>query len=70
MFHVVICIRLLFFLYVYGSGSITPVGEERAYLSAGVYLLLCGFSLERFPLPMGASDGLHYFIVTLPEPSI
>ena len=53
-----------------GSGSITSVGEERAYLSAVVYLLLCGFCLERFPLPLGARDGLHYFIVALPEPSI
>ena len=26
------------YLYVSGSGSITSVGEERAYLSAAVYL--------------------------------
>ena len=26
--------------------------------------------LERFPLPLGAWDGLQYFIVALPEPSI
>ena len=32
-----------------GSGSITSVGEERANLSAVVYLSLCGFCLERFP---------------------
>ena len=44
--------------------------EERANLSAVVYLLLCGFCLERFPLPLGAWDGLRYFIVALPEPSI
>ena len=36
------------YLYVDGSGSITSVGEERANLSAVVYLLLCGFCLERF----------------------
>ena len=48
---------------------ITSVGEERANLSAVVYLLLCGFCLERFPLPLGAWDGLRYFIVALPEPS-
>ena len=30
----------------------------------------CGFCLERFPLPLGAWDGLRHFIVTLPEPSI
>ena len=58
------------YLYVNGSGSITSVWEERANLSAVVYLKLCGFCLERFPLPLGAWDGLRYFIVALPEPSI
>ena len=58
------------YLYVNGSGSITSVGEKRASLSAVVYLWLCGFCLERFPLPLGAWDGLRYFIVALPEPSI
>ena len=43
MFRVVICILLLLNLYVLnlyvnGSGSITSVGEERANLSADVYL--------------------------------
>ena len=61
--------RRLVYLYVNGSGSITSVGEERANLSAVIYLQLCGFCLERFPLPLGASDGLRYFIVALPEPS-
>ena len=56
--------------YMNGSGSITSFGEERAISSAVIYLLLCGFCLERFPLPLGAWDGLHYFIVALPEPSI
>ena len=28
------------------------------------------FLLERFPLPLGAWDGLRYFIMALPEPSI
>ena len=41
-----------------------------ANLSAVVYLSFCGFCLERFPLPLGAWDGLRYFIVALPEPSI
>ena len=58
------------YLYVNGSGSITSVREERANLSDFVYLLLCVFCLERFPLPLGAWDGLRYFIVALPEPSI
>ena len=31
---------------------------------------LCGFSSERFPLPLGAWGGLRYFIVALPVPSI
>ena len=30
----------------------------------------CGFCSERFPLPLGAWDGLRYFIVALPEPAI
>ena len=58
------------YLYVNCSGSITSVWEERANLSAVVYLLLCGFCLERFPLPPGTWNGLRYFIVALPEPSI
>ena len=31
---------------------------------------MCGFCLERFPIPLGAWDGLRCFIVALPEPSI
>ena len=59
------------YLYVNGSGTdLDEFGEERANLSAVVYLLLCGFCLERFPLPLGAWNGLRYFIVALPEPSI
>ena len=58
------------YLYVNGSGSITSIGEERAYLSAVVYLYICGFCLERFPLSLCAWDGLRYYIVALPEPSI
>ena len=70
MFHVVICIFFVVYLYVSGSGSITSVREDRAYLSFVVYLLLCGFYLERFPLPLCAWDGLRYFLAALPEPSI
>ena len=58
------------YLYVNGSRSITSVGEKRDNLSAVVYLYLCGFCLERFPLPLGAWDELRYLIVALPEPSI
>ena len=57
------------YLNVSGSGLITSGGEERANLSAIVYVIMW-FLLERFPLPLGAWDGLHYFIVALPEPSI
>ena len=45
------------------SGSISnSTGEERAYFSAIVFVLLCGFCSEGFPLPLGAWDGLRYFI--------
>ena len=33
-------------------------------------LVIMWFLLERFPLPLGAWDGLCHFIVTLPKPSI
>ena len=54
MIHVVIYTLYSFvvYLYVNGSGSITSVGVERAKLPVVVYLLLCGFCLERFPLPL------------------
>ena len=60
------------YLYVNGSGSITSVGEKRANLSAVVYLYLCVFFVWRgfLSLPLGAWDGLRYFIVAPPEPSI
>ena len=49
------------YLYVSCSGSITSVGEERANVSAIVYL--CCVSSERFPLPLGAWGGLRCFIM-------
>ena len=58
---------IVIYLYVSCSGSVTLVGEERAAIA---YLKLCGFCLERLPLPLGAWDGLPYFIVALPGPSI
>ena len=48
------------------SGPITSFGEERAFFSA----FACGLCNEGFPLPLGAWDGLCYFIVTFPWPSI
>ena len=70
MFHVVFYIQIVSYLYVSCSGSIISVGKGRASLSAIVYLLLCGFYLEMFPLPLGAWDGLCYFFVVPPAPSI
>ena len=71
VFHVVYVLHsIVSYLYVSCSGSITSVGEERANLSAIVYLYSCGFCSERFPLPLGAWDGLRYFIVAFHEPSI
>ena len=61
---------LVVYLYVSRNGSITSAWEERANFSAVVYLQLCGFCSERFPLPLGPWDGLRYFIVALPEPAI
>ena len=70
VFRVVICILLLFIYVLTVVDQFTSVGEERANLSAVVCLWLCGCCLERFPLPLGAWNGLCYFIVALPEPSI
>ena len=46
--------------------------EQLKYMLLNVlnFRKICGFCLERFPLPLGATDGLRYFIVALPEPSI
>ena len=63
LFGVCVACRILYFivgyLYLSRSGSITSVGEERANCSAIVCLCLCGVCLERFPLPLGASDRLR-----------
>ena len=70
MFHVVFWYSIDSYLYVSCSVSINWAGEERVSLSAIVQLWLCCFCSERFPLPLGALDGLRYFILALPEPSI
>ena len=75
LFGVGVSCRILYnvvisYLYVSCSGSVTLVGEERAYLSAIVCLQVCGFCLGRFNLPLDAWDGLCYFIVALPGSSI
>ena len=58
------------YLYKSCSGSATSAGEERANLSVFIYLKLCAFCSERFSLPLGAWDGLHCFLMALPEQSI
>ena len=64
VFHV-----LLLVIYMLAVADRSPrLGEERAFFSACAYL--CGFCNELFSLPLGAWDGLCYFIVTLPWPSI
>ena len=47
---------IITYLYVSCSESITSVGKERANFSAIVYLKLCGFCSEKFPLPHGLRD--------------
>ena len=58
------------YMYVSCSGLMTSVGEERANMSAIVYLLFSGFCSERFPLSLVTLDRLLYFIVALPGLSI
>ena len=58
------------YLYVNGSGSTTSVREERASF---LLLFTCYYVVSVWggvPLPLGAWDGLRYFIVALSEPSI
>ena len=43
-------------------------GGESWFSAAIDYSLLCGFCSKEFPLPLGALDGLRYFIVALPRP--
>ena len=68
MFHVVF--GVVSYSYVSCSQLITSVEEERANLSATDLLLLCGFCSEGFPLPLDTWDGMRYFIVAFPGPSI
>ena len=45
-------------------------GDVSRCASFEVYISQLIMGLERFPLPLRAWDGLRYFIVALPEPSI
>ena len=70
MFRVIINFLLLFIYMLMLVDQLPRLGKRELVLSAVVCLLLCGFSLERFPLPLGAWDRQRYFIVALLEPSI
>ena len=63
MYSIVSC------LYVSCSGSITSVGEERAYVSAVSFTCYYVVSVSR-GFPLDAGDRLRYFIVVLPVTSI
>ena len=70
MFRVVICILLLFIYMETVVDQLPRLGKRELIC---LLLFTCNyvvFGLERFPLPLGAWDGLRYFIVALPEPSI
>ena len=47
-----------------------PLNFYHSTIKCAVILFDFHLKLDRFPLPLGAWDGLRYFIVTLPEPSI
>ena len=68
MFHVVFVFYCIIdsYLCVSYSGSVSSIGEERVNLSAIVYLWLCGFCSERFPLPLVALGWTAFFILALP----
>ena len=48
----------------------TPLNFYHSTIKCAVIIFDFHLKLDRFPLPLGAWDGLRYFIVTLPEPSI
>ena len=56
--------------YLTKTHSIKLLDSSQLHGYNYIYVTDCGFCLERFPLPLGAWDGLHYFIVALPESSI
>ena len=47
-----------------------PQLGKRELICLLLLLVIMFFLLKKFPLPLGAWDGLRYFIVALPEPSI
>ena len=70
MFRVVNCILLLFIYMLTVLDQLPRLGKRQLTC---LLLFTCNyvvFVFERFPLPLGAWDGLGYSIVALPEPSI
>ena len=57
--------RILNSIFSYLYNQLPRLGKREL-----ICLLLFGFCTERFPLPLGAWDGLRYFIVALPVSSI
>ena len=51
------------------GGSVASVGEGELVCLPRL-ACSCVVSIRGFPFPLGAWDGLCYFIVALPEPSI
>ena len=66
MFRVVFCILLLF-IYISAVVDQLPRLGKRELIC--VLLFTCNYVVS-VSLPLGAWDGLRYFIVALPEPSI
>ena len=58
--------NILRLLIIQKTGSTTLDLYKNLIISGSRMALI----LTKFPLPLGAWDGLHYFIVALPEPSI
>ena len=71
VFRVGCLYSIVSYLYISCSGSITSVGgDETELICLLSFACGCVVSVRGGPLPLGACDGLRYFIVALPEPSI
>ena len=47
-----------------------PQLGKKELICLQLFLDIMWFLFERYPIPLGAWDGLNYFIVALPGPSI
>ena len=62
-----VCHFVIVFFFSPFSIAITPLGEERAKLSAfRTFVRFVLVSICRFPLPLGVWEGLRFVIVALP----